>query len=339
MSSTTTPGTPGAAAAAGTVDSTDTVGARDPGAAGSERSRRAVQGAVRAVWRVLAPREEDDDSGRRARWTRGRIALLACALVLALLWVLPLLWALAISLKPEAETTRTGLHWLGSEITFDAYRGVWESGDLTRWLFNTAYIASMTTLLTVALTAMAAYGFARTRFRGQKVLYGLVLAGIMVPPQVLMAPLFAEMVALGLVDTYWGVILPQVAVPAMVFILVKFFEGLPLELEEAAYVDGAGRWRVFWQIVVPLSRPVLAAVGIFTFIQTWNNFLWPFLVTTDPGGMTLPVGLVNVQSTYGVRYATVMASVILGGLPLLVVFVFFQRQIVRGIAHTGLAGQ
>ncbi|WP_107485121.1 carbohydrate ABC transporter permease [Streptomyces sp. MP131-18] len=281
----------------------------------------------------------EEAQGRRPRWTRGRVGLLACALVLAVLWVLPLAWALATSLKPEDETTDTGLNWIGSRITFDAYRQVWESGDLTRWMLNTAYIASMTTLLTVVLTAMAAYGFSRTEFRGRRVLYGLVLAGIMVPPQVLIAPLFAEMVALNLVDTYWGVILPQVAVPAMVFILVKFFEGLPRELEEAAYVDGAGRWRVFWQIVVPLSRPVLAAVAIFTFIQTWNNFLWPFLVTTDPNAMTLPVGLVNVQSTYGVRYAQVMASVIIGGLPLLIVFVFFQRQIVRGVAHTGLAGQ
>ncbi|WP_049580215.1 carbohydrate ABC transporter permease [Streptomyces sp. SBT349] len=295
--------------------------------------------AVRAVGRAIRPGDEEDGGGRKARWTRGRVALLAGALVLAVLWVLPLAWALATSLKPEDETTDTGLNWLGSRITFHAYEQVWESGDLTRWMLNTAYIASMTTLLTVVLTAMAAYGFSRTEFRGRKLLYGLVMAGIMVPPQVLIAPLFAEMVALNLVDTYWGVILPQIATPAMVFILVKFFEGLPRELEEAAYVDGAGRWRVFWQIVMPLSRPVLAAVAIFTFIQTWNNFLWPFLVTTDPNAMTLPVGLVNVQSTYGVRYAQVMASVIIGGLPLLIVFVFFQRQIVRGVAHTGIAGQ
>ncbi|WP_030545436.1 carbohydrate ABC transporter permease [Streptomyces albus] len=277
--------------------------------------------------------------GRTPRWTRGRIALLALAVLLAVAWLLPLAWAVATSLKPASETTKTTLEWVGSTITFEAYGEVWASGDLARWMVNSAYIAVMTTLLTVTTCAMAAYGFARTEFRGRRVLYGLVLAGIMVPPQVLIAPLFAEMVRLRLVDTYWGVILPQVAVPAMVFILVKFFEGVPRELEEAAFCDGAGRWRVFWQIVLPLSRPVLAAVAIFTFISTWNNFLWPFLVTTDPAGMTLPVGLVNVQSTYGVRYAQVMASLVIAGLPLLVVFAIFQRQIVRGVAHTGLAGQ
>lgn len=279
------------------------------------------------------------EAGRKARWTPGRIAMLVAAAVLAVAWLLPLAWAFATSLKPEGETTRTPLEWIGSKITFDAYRQVWAAGDLGRWLLNTAYISVMTTLLTVTLCAMAAYGFARTDFRGRKVLYGIVLAGIMVPPQVLIAPLFAEMLQLGLVDTYWGVILPQVAVPAMVFILVKFFEGVPRELEEAAFVDGAGRWRVFWTIVMPLSRPVLAAVAIFTFISTWNNFLWPFLVTTDPNGMTLPVGLVNVQTSYGLRYAQMMASVVIAGLPLLIVFVLFQRQIVRGVAHTGLAGQ
>lgn len=280
-----------------------------------------------------------DAGGRRPRWTPGRIVLLAIALLLTAAWLLPLAWAVATSLKPEGDTAKTPLSWIGSRVTFEAYSKVWESGDLMVWLMNSAYISVMTTLLTVVTCAMAAYGFTRTDFRGRRLIYGLVLAGIMVPPQVLIAPLFREMVQLGLVDTYWGVILPQVAVPAMVFILVKFFEGVPRELEEAAFVDGAGRWRVFWTIVIPLSRPVLAAVAIFTFISTWNNFLWPFLVTTDPGGMTLPVGLVNVQSTFGVRYAQIMASLVIAGMPLLVVFAFFQRQIVRGIAHTGLAGQ
>ncbi|MFJ3104862.1 carbohydrate ABC transporter permease [Streptomyces sp. NPDC086835] len=288
-----------------------------------------------------APRTGSDagSTGRRPRWSAGRITLLVVALVLTVAWLIPLAWAVATSLKPEGETTKTPLEWFGSRITFEAYSKVWESGDLMRWMMNSAYISVMTTVLTVLTCAMAAYGFTRTDFRGRKLLYGLVLAGIMVPPQVLIAPLFTEMVQLGLVDTYWGVILPQVAVPAMVFILVKFFEGVPRELEEAAFVDGAGRWRVFWTIVMPLSRPVLAAVAIFTFISTWNNFLWPFLVTTDPGGMTLPVGLVNVQSSFGVRYAQIMAALVIAGLPLLIVFMLFQRQIVRGIAHTGLAGQ
>ncbi|WP_053174951.1 carbohydrate ABC transporter permease [Nonomuraea sp. SBT364] len=274
------------------------------------------------------------------RFSPSQLVLLAVALVLAAIWIAPIAWGLATSLKPESETTVIPLQWFGSEITFDAYALVLGTGGIVKWAINSAVTSIIVTFLTVLLSAMAAYGFARTQFKGQRALLGLILAGIMVPPQVLIAPLFAEMVALGLVDTWWAIILPQVAAPLIVFILFKFFQDVPPELEQAAFVDGAGRWRVFFQIVLPLSRPVLAAVSIFTFINTWNNFLWPFLVSTDPNTMTLPVGLANVvQGTFGLRYAQIMASVMLAGLPLLVVFVLFQRQIVRGVAHTGLAGQ
>jgi multiple sugar transport system permease protein len=160
----------------------------------------------------------------------------------------------------------------------------------------------------------------------------------MVPPQILIVPLYRQMLAMGLADTYLGIILPQLVLPAMVFILKKFFDGIPHELEEAARVDGAGSLRIFLQIVLPLSRSILAAVAIFVFIHAWNNFLWPFIITSDPGLMTLPVGLVQVQSSFGVRYAQVMASAILAGLPLIVVFMLFQRQIIRGVATTGLGG-
>ncbi len=160
----------------------------------------------------------------------------------------------------------------------------------------------------------------------------------MVPGQILIVPLFTEMQALRLVDTYWGIILPQVASPVAVFIFKQFFDGIPRELEEAAILDGASRLRVYWQIWMPLSRSAIAAVSIFTFVAAWNNFLWPFIVITNPDMMTLPVGLSQVQTAYGIRYAQIMASAVLGGLPLLVVFLFFQRQIVQGIAGTGIKG-
>ncbi|WP_371784814.1 carbohydrate ABC transporter permease [Streptosporangium subroseum] len=274
------------------------------------------------------------------RFSLGQLILLAITGVLAVIWLAPIAWAVATSLKPEADTTRLPLTWFGSEVTLDAYGLVLGTGGIVKWAINSTVTAVVVTVLTVLFSAMAAYGFARTQFRGQRVLFAAILAGIMVPPQVLIAPLFAEMVTLGLVDTWWGIILPQVAAPVIVYILYKFFQGVPPELEQAAFVDGAGRWRVFFMIVLPLSRPVLAAVAIFTFITTWNNFLWPFLVSTDPNTMTLPVGLANVvQGTFGVRYAQIMASVVLAGLPLLIIFVFFQRQIIRGVAHTGLAGE
>jgi multiple sugar transport system permease protein len=160
----------------------------------------------------------------------------------------------------------------------------------------------------------------------------------MVPSQVLIVPLFMMMNTLNLVDTYAGVILPQIASPIAVFVLKQFFDGIPHELGEAAVMDGCSRFRIYWQIWMPLSRAALAAVSIFTFVWTWNNFLWPLIVITSTSMMPLSVGLATVQSSFGLRYAQIMASAVLAALPILVVFVIFQRQIVQGMASTGIKG-
>lgn len=160
----------------------------------------------------------------------------------------------------------------------------------------------------------------------------------MIPSQVLIIPLFTQMQGLGLVNTYWGIILPQIASPVAVFIFKQFFDNLPVELEEAAIIDGASRWRIYWQIWMPLAGSAIAAVAVFTFVTSWNNFIWPFIVITATNMMTVPVGLATVQTAYGIHYAQIMAWAILGGLPALIVFLFFQRQIVEGIAGTGLKG-
>ncbi|WP_423922879.1 extracellular solute-binding protein [Frigoribacterium sp. 2-23] len=181
--------------------------------------------------------------------------------------------------------------------------------------------------------------FSRLEFRGKKWLYVATIASIIVPPQVLIVPLFYQMLAFDMVDTYWGIILPQAIAPAMVFVLKKFFDQVPIELEDAARVDGAGRIRIFVTILLPLSRPILGAVSIFVFIGAWNNFLWPFIVTNDASLLTLPVGLQSIKSAYGIQYAENMAAAILAAAPLILVFLFFQRQIIKGISTTGFGGQ
>ena len=141
-----------------------------------------------------------------------------------------------------------------------------------------------------------------------------------------------------MVDTYWGMILPQIAAPIGVLVFKRFFDGIPGELAESARLDGAGTWRIYWQIWMPLAKPAIAAVGIFTFVTSWNNFLWPFIITSAGALQTIPVGLATVQSFYGAQYAQVMALSLLGALPLFITFVLFQRQIVEGISSTGLKG-
>lgn len=275
---------------------------------------------------------------RRIRITPGTALVYFAAFWCAVFWLVPLLWAVATSVKPEGETTLVPIRWISENPTLTAYREVLAVGNVPRWILNSTIISVVVTALTLALCSLAAYGFSKCRFPGRSWLFAIMIAGILVPPQVLIVPLFAEMSALGLVDTYWGIALPQVVAPVMVFILKRFFDAIPRDYEEAARMDGAGHLRVYWNVLLPLSRPILSAVGIFTFVGSWNNFLWPFIVTTDPGIMTLPVGLGVVQSTYGIAYAQNMASAVLSALPLLVVFMIFQRQIVTGIAGAGIKG-
>ncbi|GAA4888441.1 carbohydrate ABC transporter permease [Streptomonospora salina] len=273
---------------------------------------------------------------RRLKVTPGGAAIAVLALFLAVVWLLPLVWAILTSLKPEPETTAVPVRWLPLEPTFEAYRTVIARGELMQWLMNSVIVSVMVTGLTLVTCVMAAYAFSKTEFWGRQWLFALFIAGILVPPQVLIVPLFDEMTFLGLVDTYWGVALPQVVAPVMIFILKRFFDAIPRDYEEAARIDGAGHLRVLWNVVLPMSVPILAAVGIFTFVQAWNNFLWPFVATTDPALMTVPVGLGTVQSAYGILYAQQMAASVLGAVPLIVVFMLFQRQVVRGVTDAGL---
>ncbi|WP_406127056.1 carbohydrate ABC transporter permease [Streptomyces sp. NBC_00989] len=275
----------------------------------------------------------------RRPWTPSQIVLTLLGAAVSALFVAPIAAALFTSLKSEAEAAEIPPHWLPEVWTVQAWKALWKTGNITNWFVNSLVVSVLVTAIVVTVAALAGYGFARTEFKGKTVLMGAVMAGLMISPAVLGVPLFTTVQQMGMVDTYWGMILPQCAPAAMVYILYKFFQGIPRELEEAAFIDGAGRWRIFFTIVVPLSRPSLAAVGIFTFIASWNNFLWPYMVTNNPDLMTMPNGIATVMNSYGIQWAQLMAGGLMAGLPLIIVFVFFQRQIVAGVAHTGLAGQ
>lgn len=269
-----------------------------------------------------------------------RVAAFVVLALLAIGWLLPFLWAIATAFKTETDAASGDPSWIGATgPTVEAFAAILSQGNVYTWAFNSLWTSAAVTLITLAISALAAYAFSRLDFTGRKWLFVVVIASIIVPPQVLIIPLFYQMLTFNMIDTYWGLILPQVVVPAMVFILKKFFDAIPIELEDAARVDGASRFRIFWSIVLPLSRPILASVAIFVFIGAWNNFLWPFLVINDTTLMTLPVGLQTVISAYGVQYAQVMAQAVLAALPLIIVFIIFQKQIVKGVATSGFGGQ
>jgi multiple sugar transport system permease protein len=293
--------------------------------------------------RAYAERREENRRTRSLVLGRSKVATVLSVVllvVLALSWLLPMLWAVDTSFKTEAQAQSVPLQWFpDGGFTLENYRTVFERGEVPRWMANTLLVAGSVTILTVAACALAGYGFARTRFRGKNLLFAATIALIAVPGQILIVPLFRQMEALGFVDTYQGVILPQLVAPVMVYIFSKFFAEVPQEIEDAARVDGAGHWRTFWSIVLPISRPIVSAVAIFVFIGAWNNFLWPFIVTNNPDLMTLPVGLSTVKNAYGTIYAQTMASAVIAALPLILLFMLFQRQIVKAVATTGLGGR
>jgi multiple sugar transport system permease protein len=253
-------------------------------------------------------------------------------------WLVPFAWAIDTALKPEGETTIVPITWWSSHFNFDAFGKILSAGNLARWYLNSVINSVVITISVVVLASLAAYAFSQIRFRGRWFLFWLVMAGLMVPGQLLIVPLFTMMNDLNFVDTYWGVILPQLASPIAVFVFKQFFDGIPHEFGEAAVLDGATKFRIYVQVWMPLSRSAIAAVSIFTFVWSWNNFLWPLIVLQSTEMMPLTVGLSTVISSYGLQYAQIMASAVLATIPILLVFAIFQRQIVEGIASSGVKG-
>jgi len=257
-------------------------------------------------------------------------------LVFAAIWIIPLLWALDTSLKPDAVIAAQPTSWWSGSWTLHAYQLLFNLGNIQTWYLNSFVISLLSAVFAVVACSMVGFAIARTRFTGRRIVYGLIAAGLLIPPQVLIVPMFNEFNFAHLLNTYWVQVLPAVAVPIAVVIFVSFFNGIPDELAQAARVDGASWWHIYRRIYMPLSKPAISAVFIFTFVWKWNDFLWPLLTLTSTRIMTLPVGLSQVSSAFGIMYAEIMASAVLGALPLIVVFLLFQRQIVEGIATTGI---
>jgi multiple sugar transport system permease protein len=223
-------------------------------------------------------------------------------------------------------------------LTLASYAQLLSTGDLWNWYLASAITSVVTVFLTVVFGSMAAYALSRLEFKGRRLVFLLMIGGIMIPPQVLIVPVFLELNLVGLLNTYWAVILPQVPAVIAVFVFKQFFDGLPKDFEEAARIDGAGFWTTYRSIIMPLSRPVIGAMSIVTFVGVWNNLILPLFVLSNPKLMTVPVGLATVQGSFGQRLSDIQASSILGALPLVILFLIFQRRIVEGVAGSGLKG-
>jgi multiple sugar transport system permease protein len=259
-----------------------------------------------------------------------------CLFLFALIWLVPFAWALITSLRPNSEISAHPTRPWSSNFSFDAYASAWNSSPIGWWYVNSFIISTLAVVFTVLVCSMAAFALVHLKFRGRYALFAVILAGLMLPTEALVLPQFLEFRAFHLLGTYWAIILPAVALPVAVFVFHAFIKGIPVALIEAARIDGATWWRIYYQVVMPLCRPAMSAVAILTFITSWNAFLWPLLVLTQTKSQTIPVGLSGLIGGATIQYAETMASAVLGILPLLAVFLLLQRQITQGVASTGI---
>lgn len=259
-----------------------------------------------------------------------------CVTLFALIWLVPFLWALITSLRPNDEIAANPTTPWSNNWTLEAYSYAWNSSPLGWWYVNSFIISTLTVIFTIVICSLVAFSLAHLNFRGKYAVFGLILAGLMLPTEALVLPQFMQFRALGLLGTYWAIILPGVALPVAVFVFHSFIKAIPSSLIEAARLDGASWWRIYYQVCMPLCRPAISAVAILTFITSWNAFLWPLLVLTQTKSQTIPVGLSSLIGGAAIQYAETMASAVLGILPLLAVFLLLQRQIAQGVANTGI---
>jgi multiple sugar transport system permease protein len=254
-----------------------------------------------------------------------------------LVMLAPFLWMLLGSLKPEAELQRVPPTWWPEAPSLDNYGQLFDRLDFPRFFTNSTFVAVAVTAGNLVFCSMVGYALAKLDFAGKRLLFGLVLGMLMVPGVVTFVPLFVLVSNLGLVNTYPGLILPYLVTPLGVFLMRQFMSGLPDELLEAARIDGAGEWRIFARVILPLCGPALATLGILTFLSSWNNFLWPLVVAQSEDKYTLPVALALYSvGQNATRYGLLLAGSVVVIVPVIALFVALQRYFVQGIATTGI---
>lgn len=250
----------------------------------------------------------------------------------------PFAWMLSTSLKTVDATFIMPPEWIPKDITFSNYLKITEIFPMYKFLLNSIFVSVSSTLGQLLFCSMAAYAFARMEFKGRDALFLLYLGTLMVPSQVTLTPLFILMKKLDLANTYRALILPGMFSAFGTFLMRQFFLTIPKSLEEAAFIDGAGYIRVFFKIILPLSKTALATLGIFSFMASWNDFLWPLIITSDIGHMTLPLGLSSLQGRWTTNWNILMAGTLISIIPILIVYIFAQKYFIKGITLTGIKG-
>lgn len=273
----------------------------------------------------------------RHHWAQLAQVLLYGVLILyGIITLVPFLWAVSASFKPLADIVQGGMNFIPQTWTLANYQAVFEREPLFwRWFGNSLLIASVVTVANVLFNSMAGYALARLTFPGQRAMFWLVLAVLVVPGQITLIPSYLILSWLGWLNTYQGMIVPAMVNATFIFMMRQFFVNFPQDLEEAAALDGLNRLETFFWIVLPLARPALAAQAIFVFMGSWNDFLKPLVILSDPAMFTLPLGLNTFKGQYITYWNLIMAAAVLMTLPILIIYVWFNRYFIQGVTFTG----
>lgn len=274
-------------------------------------------------------------SGRKVPET-SEVLRTALLIIISFVILAPVTWFILSSFKDLTDLSSRPPKLFPSRWAIENYTEAFKMYDYMRYFMNSVIVTVLATILTLTINSMAAYAFAKYNFRGRDGLFVLTLAMIMIPLQVILIPIYLVVSSLGLVNTYWGMIIPAAATPTGVFVIRQYMLTIPDEMIESARIDGAGEFRIYARIILPLAKPALAVVAIFSILWRWNDFLWPLLIAQNERLYTLPVALALLNGQLVVPYNVVLAMSVMSIIPVLFMFVFMQRQIIQGIAHTGI---
>ena len=252
-------------------------------------------------------------------------------LVMALAWIFPVYWLTVTSLKTEDQTIVVPPSFVPWPPNFDAFVYVLQNSPFIRWYINTIVVSVTVTFFCILFALMCAYALSQLEFRGRRLIYTALLVGFMLPFSALAVPLFMMMNRFNLVNTFAGLILPQIAIPLPVIVFKQFFDDVPRDFRDAALIDGAGNWRILFRIYLPLNWNITWAMSIVTFISTWNNFFWPLIITNSTPMLTIPVGMTQIQLAYGVSFAKICATAVLASIPTAAAYLLFQKRVTQGI--------
>ncbi len=257
-------------------------------------------------------------------------------LFLAFLALIPIVYVVLAAFKPGSELFRYPPTLFPEKWTLENFRDVFQRADFLSYFKNTTIVAVLSTLLTVIINTMSGYAFAKYKFRGNQAIFMFFICTMMLPLEVLMIPIFQMVHKMGMYNNYLGLIIPPAATPMGVFLVRQFFYSVPNELNEAARIDGASETRTFLHIMIPIAKPIMSVLAIFSFMWRWNDYLWPLLVIRDNDLFTLQLALANFNGEYSVDWSSLLAMSVVSMIPVLIVFLIFQKQFIKGLVTSGL---